>query len=29
VVGVWLLVLELLASEGEQRSSAGDGESNS
>ena len=29
VVGVGLLVLELLASEGEQRSSAGDGESNS
>jgi signal peptidase II len=29
VVGVGLLVLELLASEGEQRNSAGDGESNS
>jgi signal peptidase II len=29
VVGVGLLVLELLASEGEERSSAGDGESNS
>jgi signal peptidase II len=29
VVGVGLLVLDLLASEGEQRSSAGDGESNS
>ena len=29
VVGVGLLVLELLASEGEQRSSVGDGESNS
>jgi signal peptidase II len=29
VVGVGLLVLELLASEGERRSSAGDGESNS